>query len=403
MDFSLTEEQTLLADSVTRFIDNEYRFEERQRIAASEEGYSRAMWQSFSELGWTAMPFPETDGGLGGGAVETALLMEAFGRGLVLEPFLPTVVLAGGVLKRCATPSQKERWLLPLIDGKLQAALAFTEPQSRFDPLDIVTTATADGDDFVIVGRKAVVPNGRAADLLVIPARTKAPNGASITSVGGVGGTSVGGAAIGVDGGVNGTPITLFAVAADASGVQRRGYRTVDGHNAAEIALDHVRVPADSVLGPVGGGAEVLLDVLCDGTLAVCAEAFGILRALQEKTVDYTKNRIQFSVPIASFQALQHRMVDMFIEREQIRSLLTWSVMLSAADVPETRRAVSALKYQIGTTGRLIAQEAVQLHGGMGVTWELDIAHYFKRFSAIEILFGNADYHLDRFRQLASL
>src|SRR5690606_32315986 len=188
------------------------------------------------------------------------------------------------------------------------------------------------------------------------------------------------GTAIGVDGGVNGTPITLFAVAADASGVQRRGYRTVDGHNAAEIALDHVRVPADSVLGPVGGGAEVLLDVLCDGTLAVCAEAFGILRALQEKTVDYTKNRIQFSVPIASFQALQDRMVDMFIGREQIRSLLTWSVMLSAADVPETRRAVSALKYQIGTTGRLIAQEAVQLHGGMGVTWELDIAHYFKRF-----------------------
>ncbi len=157
------------------------------------------------------------------------------------------------------------------------------------------------------------------------------------------------------------------------------------------------------MLGSVGGGAEVLLDVLCDGTLAVCAEAFGILRALQEKTVDYTKNRIQFSVPIASFQALQHRMVDMFIGREQIRSLLTWSVMLSAADVPETRRAVSALKYQIGTTGRLIAQEAVQLHGGMGVTWELDIAHYFKRFSAIEILFGNADYHLDRFRQLASL
>jgi alkylation response protein AidB-like acyl-CoA dehydrogenase len=389
MDFSLTEEQTLLADSVTRFIDNEYRFEKRQRIAASEEGYSRDMWRNFADLGWTAVPFPEADGGLGGGAIETTLLMEAFGRGLVLEPFLPTVVLAGGVLKRCATPAQKERWLLPLIGGELQAALAFAEPQGRFDPLDIVTTATADGHHFVINGRKALVPNGRAADLLVIPARTEggAHDGTPIDRIGGT---------------RDGTPIALFAVAADAAGVQRRGYRTVDGHNAAEIVLDQVRVPAGSVLGPVGGGAEILLDVLCDGTLALCAEAFGILRALQEKTVEYTKNRVQFSVPVASFQALQHRMVDMFIGREQIRSLLTWSVMLAAAGAPETRRAVSALKYQIGTTGRLIAQEAVQLHGGMGMTWELDIAHYFKRFSAIEILFGNADYHLDRFRQLVS-
>lgn len=384
MDFSLTEEQALLADSVTRFIDNEYRFDERQRVAAGDDGYSRAMWATFAELGWTALLFPEEDGGLGGGPVELMLLMEAFGRGLVLEPFLPTVVLAGGVLRRCATEEQKARWLAPLIRGELQAALAFAEPQGRFNPLDITTTATADGDAFVIDGQKAVVSNGRAADLLVIPARTGGDSG-DRTPTGG-----------------EGTAITLFAVSAETAGLQRRCYRTVDGQNAADITLDRVRVPAEDMLGRVGGGVSVLLDVLCEGTLAVCAEGFGIIRALQEKTVEHAKNRIQFSVPIASFQALQHRMVDMLIAREQIRSLLTWSVMLAAAHAPEAGRAVSALKYQIGTAGRLIAQEAVQLHGGMGMTWELDIAHYFKRFSTIEILFGNADYHLDRFRQLTS-
>lgn len=377
MDFSLTEEQSMLRDSVARFIDNEYGFERRQRIAASNDGYSREIWKDFAELGWTALLFGEEDGGLGGGSVELMLLMEAFGRGLLLEPFLPTVVLAGGVLKRAGTPAQKSRWLTPLIAGELQATLAFSEPQARFNPCDIATSAIASGGDYVISGRKSVVPNAGAADLLIVPARSH-------------------GDRRDMDG------ITLFAVPADAAGVHRRPYRTVDGHRAAEIAFEAVRVSEVSVLGQVGAGGGVLLEVIDDATLALCAEAFGIVRALQEKTVEHTKNRIQFGVPISTFQALQHRMVDMLMAREQLQSLLTWAVMFSASGNPDATRAISALKYHVGTAGRLVAQEAVQLHGGMGVTWELDIAHYFKRFSAIEILFGNADYHLDRFRRLGS-
>lgn len=375
MDFSLNDEQTMLAESVARFIDHEYSFAERQRIAESEEGYSERIWKSFSELGWTALPFAEEDGGLGGSAIEVMLLMEAFGRGLVVEPFLATVVLAGGALKRLGTPEQKSRWLTPLISGDLQAALAFTEPQSRFDLFDIATTARLSGNDYVLSGRKSVVLNG-GAELLIVPART---SGAQCSEEG----------------------ITFFAITGEAAGLGRSKYRTVDGHRAAEISLRDVRVPRANVLGPVGGAASAFQDVIDEATLASCAEAFGILCALQEKTVEYSRNRVQFGAPIASFQALQHRMADMLIAREQLRSLLNWAVMLRAAGAPEARRAVSAVKYQVGTAGRRIAEEAVQLHGGMGVTWELDVAHYFKRFSTLAILFGNADYHLDRFCELA--
>ena len=376
MDFSLTEEQSMLADSVERFIDQDYDFETRQRIAASEDGYSREVWRQFAELGWIAMLFDEADGGLDGGPVEMMLMMEQFGRGLVVEPFLPTVVLAGGLLKRTADPAQKERWLPGLIGGEMQAAVAFAEPQGRFLLHDVATTARKDGDGYVLDGRKAVVPNGGRADLLLVPARTSGrqtvPDG-----------------------------ITLFAVAADQAGVSRRPYPTVDGHGAAEIRLESVHVDADAVIGPVDGGLAPLQAAIDEATLAVCAEAYGLLRSMQKKTVEYSQNRIQFGVPIGSFQALQHRMVDMLMACEQIRSLLLRATM-AAASGDEAPKAISGLKYQVGTAGRLVAQEAVQLHGGMGVTWELDIAHYFKRFTAIELLFGNADFHLDRFVELSA-
>jgi alkylation response protein AidB-like acyl-CoA dehydrogenase len=377
MDLSLTDEQSMLADSVSRFIENEYPFEERQRIAGSERGFSTTIWKKFAELGWTAVPFAEEDGGLGGGAVELMLLMQAFGRGLIVEPFIPTIVLAGGALKRAGTPEQKERWLSPLIAGDLQAALAFAEPQARFNPCDIATTAVPSGRGYVINGRKSVVLNAGNADVIVVPARS------------GGGQCDLGG-------------ITLFAVPTDTPGLRRRDYPTVDGHRAAEVVLEDVGVPGDALLGAVGEGGRVLLETIDEATLAVCAEAFGIVCALQEKTVEYTKNRVQFGVPISSFQALQHRMVDMLIAREQLHSLLTWAVMLAAGDPSEAGRAISALKYHVGTAGRHVAQEAVQLHGGMGVTWELDVSHYFKRLSTIEILFGNADYHLDRFCRLGA-
>lgn len=377
MDFSLTEEQSMLADSVERFIDNDYDFETRQRIAATEDGYSADAWRTFAELGWTAMLFDEADGGLDGGPVEMTLMMEQFGRGLVIEPFLATVVLAGGLLKRAASPAQKERWLAGLIAGESQAALAFAEPQSRYQLHDVATTARADGDGYVLHGCKAVVPNGGRADLLIVPARTS-------------------GERTDADG------ITLFALSPEQDGVRRQSYPTVDAHNAAEIRLERVRVNADAVLGQVGGGFEPLQATIEDATLAVSAEAYGILKSMQAKTVEYSKNRIQFGVPIGSFQALQHRMVDMFMACEQLRSLLLRATMAVAHGGDGARQAISALKYQVGTAGRLVAQEAVQLHGGMGVTWELDIAHYFKRFTAIELLFGNADFHLDRFLELSA-
>ena len=376
MDFSLTDEQSMLVDSVARFIDNDYDFATRQEIARSDQGFSADVWRTFSDLGWTGMPFPEEDGGLGGGTIELILLMQHFGRGLVVEPYLANVVLAGGLLRRCADAAQKDRWLSPLIAGELQATLAFTEPQSRFNIADIATTATADGSDFVLNGHKSLVLNGASADLLLIPARTS-------------------GTQRDEDG------ISIFAIAAATEGIERQAYPTVDGHRAAEIRLHSVRVSSESLLGGPGTGFAALQDTIDDATLAVSAEALGILRALHEKTVDYAKNRIQFGVPIGTFQALQHRMVDTLMGCEQCQSLLYWAAMRAELGGSAARSAISALKYQIGTSGRQIAREAVQIHGGMGVTWELDIAHLFKRFTAIETLFGNADFHLDRYVQLA--
>jgi alkylation response protein AidB-like acyl-CoA dehydrogenase len=286
-------------------------------------------------------------------------------------------VLAGGVLRRAASKAQKHRWLERLIAGELQAALAFAEPQGRFDLADIGTTAIPDGDGFVLKGRKCLVLNGASAELLIVPART---SGGRNDKVG----------------------ITLFAVPGDAPGTSCRGYALVDGHRAADLAFEDIHVSGDAVLGGIGEGYEVLRAAVNEATLAVCAEAVGIQRTMHEKTVDYSKNRIQFGVPIGSFQALQHRMVDNLMACEQCQSLLYWATMLAEAGGDDAEVAISALKYQIGTSGRTVAQEAVQIHGGMGVTWELDIAHYFKRFTSIETLFGNADWHLDRYTEMTA-
>ncbi|MDH3546697.1 MAG: acyl-CoA dehydrogenase family protein [Gammaproteobacteria bacterium] len=371
MDLSLNEVQLMLQDSVEKFIANDYDFETRQSYAASKAGYSAEVWQQFAELGWTAVPFSEDDGGFDGGPVEVMVLMQQFGRGLVVEPYLANVILAGGVLQRVASDTQKRDWLLPIIAGELQAALAFVEPQSRYDIANVVTSAKKDGDGWLLTGTKGVVLNGGNAGLLIVPART---SGAQSDSDG----------------------ISLFAVTTDTAGLSRKSYPTVDGHQAAEVKLDNVRVDASALLGDVDRGYETLDAVIDEATLAISAEAVGIMRILTDKTVEYTKNRVQFGVPISSFQALQHRMVDMFTACEQSQSLLMWATMVNAERTDEAKRAVSAIKYQIGTTGKKVGQEAVQLHGGMGVSWELDIAHYFKRLTAIGQLFGNADWHLDK-------
>jgi alkylation response protein AidB-like acyl-CoA dehydrogenase len=288
-----------------------------------------------------------------------------------VEPYLANVVLAGGVLKRTASAEQKARWLQPLVAGELQAALAFTEPQSRYDLANIETTAVADKDDWVLGGNKGYVINGATSDLIIVPART---SGASTDQRG----------------------IALFAVDTSLDGVACHGYHTVDGARAAELSLDNVRLSSDALLGTVDGGFAALQATVDDATLAVCAEAVGIMQSLKDKTIEYSKSRTQFGVPVGSFQALQHRMVDMLTACEQAQSLLLWAAMTYEQGGVEAKRAISSIKYLVGTSGQTVGEEAVQIHGGMGVTWDLDVAHLFKRLTAIGQLFGNADWHLDK-------
>ncbi|MEM1438525.1 MAG: acyl-CoA dehydrogenase family protein [Pseudomonadota bacterium] len=371
MDFSINEDQSMLQDSVARFIQDEYDFDSRQEAAATDTGFSADRWREFAELGWTAVPFSEEDGGLDGGAVELMLLMEQFGRGLVVEPYLPCIIMAGGVLKRLATEDQKAAWLADIIGGEKLAALAYAEPQARYDLNDVAVTASADGDGYVLNGHKTVVLNGGSAETLIVSARTS-------------------GERQDADG------ISLFVVDASSDGIKRKAYPTVDARQAAEIHFEQVRVSADQLLGAAGEGFATLKAVIDDATIAVCAEAVGIMQVLNYKTLEYSKQRVQFGVPIASFQALQHRMVEMFMIYEQTRSLLLHAVMTEEADAG-AEAALHALKIQIGTEGRKLGEEAVQLHGGMGVTWELDVAHYFKRLTMIDTLFGNADHHIEQY------
>jgi len=371
MDFALNDIQAMLADSIEKFIVNDYDFETRQKYSGNDLGYSKDVWQTFAELGWTAVPFSEDDGGFDGGPVEMMVVMERLGRGLVVEPYLANVVLAGGVLKRVASDKQKADWLQAMMAGELQTTVAFVERQARYEVSSVSTTATKDGDSWVINGAKSYVLNGDSAELLIIPARTSGEQDDQ-------------------DG------ITLFGVTADSDGVSIRGYETVDGNRAAEVTLKNVSVSAEHVIGEVGEGYAALAGAISDATLAVCAEAVGIMTAMTEKTIEYAKSRVQFGVPISSFQALQHRMVEMYTACEQSRSLMMWAAMTIADDNEDSARAIHSLKYQIGVAGTRVGEEAVQIHGGMGVTWDLDVPHYFKRLTAINIMFGNADWHLDR-------
>jgi pimeloyl-CoA dehydrogenase small subunit len=373
MDFSFSDEQTLLQDSVERYIQNDYAFDARQRIVKDEQGFSSRNWKMFAELGWLGVPFSEADGGFGGGAIESMIMMEQFGKGLVVEPFLPTVVLAGGALKLGGTAAQKQTYLAGIIDGSMHGALAYAEPQGRFNLADLVTTAVRQGDGYVLNGYKAVVLNGPAADVLVVSARTSGdqrdPQG-----------------------------VSLFLVPADARGVTRRDYPTVDALRASEITLDNVRVGADALLGEEGKGLPIIEQVVDEGILAIGSEAVGGMEVLYKDTVEYCKTREQFGQPIGKFQVLQHRMVDMFMEHEQSKSLMYMAAMrLEEGYGAEARKAISAFKVQVGKSGRFVGQNAVQLHGGMGMTEELRIGHYFKRLTTIDTLFGNVDFHLKRF------
>jgi len=377
MDFSFTDEQALLQDSVQRFIQNSYAFDSRQKLIKTEDGFSRENWASFAELGWLALPFSEESGGFGGTAVETMILMEEFGKGLVVEPYLTTVLMSGSIIEAGGSSAQKEGVLAEIMAGTKLAALAYVEPQARFNLAEVTTTATAEGDGYVINGFKGVVMGGPSADVLIVPARTA---GEQRDEAG----------------------ITLFQVDANSNGISKRDYPTIDGGRASEITLENVTVDASAVIGEVGGGFALLEVGINNGILGVGAEAVGAMEVLYKTTVEYCKTREQFGQPIGKFQVLQHRMVDMFMEHEQAKSLLYMAaIRMSENDADEARKAISALKVQIGKGGRFVGQQAIQLHGGMGMTDELNVGHYFKRLTAIETLFGNVDYHLKKYSAAA--
>lgn len=365
----------MLQDSVAKFVAQDYDFHSRCENVDSADGFSKAHWQLFAELGWLTVPFDESDGGLGGSAVDLMVMMEEFGKGMVVEPFLASAVLSGGLIAEVGSEAQKQEILGALMEGQLQLACAFNEPQSRYLLSDVTTTAERVGDEFIINGKKSVVLNGEAADKIVVVARTA-------------------GAQRDLDG------ISLFLLDAGSQGVSRQSYTTVDGHRAAEIDLDNVRVAAGNLLGEIGSALPAIEKMIDRVTLALCAEAVGAMEVTYKKTVEYTQTRKQFGVPIAKFQALQHRMADMFIEYEMARSILLMAAMELDSSGGVAPKAVSAAKSRIGKAARLVGQEAVQLHGGIGVTEELDVGHLFKRLTTFQFLFGSTDFHTQRFAKI---
>jgi alkylation response protein AidB-like acyl-CoA dehydrogenase len=376
VDFNFTEEQIALQDSLKRFVAREYGFEKRRELVRSKEGFRADAWRQYAEFGVLALPFPEEFGGLNGTAVDTMIAMEALGPGLVLEPYLATVVLCGTLIRDFGGQSQKETLLPAIAGGELRMALAHYEPNTRYELNHVATKAKTDGKDWVLDGTKAVVLHGGVADKLIVSART---SGKERDDAG----------------------ISLFVVARNADGVALRDYPTQDGNRAANVTLQGVRVGADALLGTKDRALPAIERALDYGIAALCAEAIGIVTALNAATLEYLKTRKQFGQPIGKFQALQHRMADMTIAAEQARSMMYLAaVKADAADAFERRRAISIAKAYIGQAARFIGQQAIQLHGGMGVTDELIVSHWFKRLTIINTLFGDADHHLGRFSDM---
>jgi alkylation response protein AidB-like acyl-CoA dehydrogenase len=376
MNFELSEDQALLKESVERFVAREYSFEKRREVAASEEGFLRETWATFAGLGWLGATIPEEYGGTGGDGIETMVLMEAFGRALAVEPYVPSVVLGGGLVAAAGSEAQKREMLPALAEGRMLLAFAYAEPDSRYDLNHVGLAAREDGAGYVLDGAKCLVLGGDCADRLIVSARTE---GETRDQRG----------------------ISLFVVERGVHGLAIEGYPTVDGLRAAEVSFDGVAVGADRLLGPKGEALPVIERAIDRAAAAVSAEALGIMQALHDATLAYAKTREQFGRAIGSFQALQHRMVDMMIACEETRSLVLVSAMKADdTDMAGRLRAISAAKVKVGEAGRLVGQEAIQIHGGMGMTDELIVGHWFKRLSVIARLFGDAGHHLRRFAGL---
>ncbi len=379
MNFDPTEEQQLLAASITRFVERDYPFDVRRAIVASPAGHSAAIWRTLAELGLLGLTLPEDHGGFGGGAQDAMSLMNAIGEALIVEPWLATVGTAAQLVARGGSEAQKGRILPAVADGSLTLAFAHAEAGARHDLAHVTTRARPDDEGYhVLTGAKCAIAHGHAADLLVVSARTNGDD-------------------------ADRTAIALFLVERGTSGVHVAPRRMLDGTRAADIVLDGVRVSADARVGAADDALPLIEEVIDFATALLCAEAAGAIASANRDTLEYLKTRRQFGVPIGSFQALQHRMVDMTIDHEQVRSMasLACAAVDGMPDAAARRRVVSAAKVRIADACRRVSQESVQLHGGMGMTEELKISHTFRRLTAIAQQFGDADHHLERFAALS--
>ncbi len=374
MDLNYSEEQQMLHESVERFVRKHYAFPDRQKRLAEGRGCSRELWQQMVDLGWLTISLPEEEGGIGGSAVDTAIVMEGLGQALALEPYLPTV-LATDLISRLGTDEQKAQYLGPLAEGQLQMAVAFIEPQARYELDDCTTSLEFQADDMVLQGRKSLVLGGQYADVTVVVARSSGDR-------------------------KSGDGLSLVLVDKDLPGLERRDYQTNDGTGAADMHFNSVGLPASALLGDRGKALPEIEYMLDLAISCVASEAVGAVSALCQATLEYLRTRKQFGKSLGSNQALQHRMVDMFIAQEEARSIALYgAMMMEEPDSVARKRALSLTKVEIARTARHVAQEAVQLHGAMGVTDELSVGHYFKRLTTINATFGDSDWHLRRIAQ----
>jgi pimeloyl-CoA dehydrogenase small subunit len=371
MDFDLSDEQRLLRDNVERLA--------APAEAAPVSGWSRERWKQFAELGLLALPFSEEDGGLGWGAVETMIVMEAFGKGLVREPYLSTVIICGGFVRHGCGAAARQELAKRIASGSLVAAFAHVEREARHELNDVTLSARKVGEGFLLDGVKSIVPHGDAAELLLVSART-------------------------AGGRHDREGVSLFLVDGHAKGVTRRAYALADGTPGAEVRLDNVQVSAAALIGEMGKSMLLIERVADEAIAALCAEAVGVMSAMCDMTVGYLKTRKQFGRPIGSFQALQHRAADMFIALEQARSMAVYATMMvGETGAAQRAAAISAAKVTIGKNGRFIGEQAVQLHGGIGMTMEYRLGAYFKRMTAIEMMFGDVDHHLRKVARAGGL
>ena len=376
MSFTFTEDQKLLSESANRFVLDEYDFETRRKILNQDGGFDKGNWSKFAELGWLALPIAEEYGGLGGSTVDTAVLLEALGRGLVVEPYQSSIVLGAELLQITGNEEQKKQYLPSVAEGKTLVSFAHIEPTSRFNLSHIKTKASKEGDCYVVNGEKAIVYNAETADFFIVSARTEG----DVSDQAG---------------------ITLFVIPSNSEGIKLRSYPTIDGLRASELTLNAVKVDQKDILGALHQAMPAIQQVVDRACVLLCAEAAGAMDTAVKLTVDYIKNREQFGQAIGSFQVLQHRAVEMLGAKDFSRALTYRAAgAMDQSNSSERARAVSAAKVEMGRSGKLIGQEGIQLHGGMGMTDDMPIGHFFKRLTMIDAIFGNVDFHRKRFAQI---